>query len=225
MTVKHPQSILAIDESYLSQVLGAVDGANQIPFDQFMAGVGPHLVIRRRHELESNENYLQILPYALMVRGSTEEEGIKGLKFAAYYRPVSGGEERLHGNVSIGFGGHIDLADVKIDEKSVIDFQNTVIMSMQRELTEELGLKVTDLVGGQILGYRLITDKSNSVGRVHLGMAFIILTKDVVEFNPEETEVDYAGEFTAAELLAKHEAGEIVLENWTKLLVDSILAE
>lgn len=222
MNVKHPQSILAIDAAYL-KTLGAVDGINtQIHFDEFFEGSGPHLVIRRRHELEANEAYLQILPYVVVAKGSIED--LKNLRLSAYYRPVSGGESRLHGNLSVGYGGHIDAKDVVFNEKSVLDFIETVDLSRGRELGEEIGLGNDIQEASQIHSYGLITDQSNSVGRVHLGVVYIFLVPEDWQPTAERSEVDLAGEFTAAELRAKHDAGEIVMESWTNLVINSLLA-
>lgn len=219
--IKYPQFILAIDEAYLSKTLETQDGVNLTPFRKFYEGANAHLVIRRRQELESNENYLQILPYVLVARRTGDVAfDSASMKFASYFRPVSGGESRLHGNLSIGFGGHIDFSDVVATfDDDVVDLEKTVEESMAREITEELGLDVSKL---QKLEFMLITDKSNSVGRVHLGMVFIVQIDEGTALHPEVSEVDFAGEFTAEELLAKEEAGEITMENWTKLIVQKI---
>lgn len=222
MSIKHPQSILAIDTAYL-KALGAIDGINtQIHFDEFFEGAGQHLVIRRRHELETNENYLQILPYVLVAKGNIDD--LKSLRLSAYYRPVSGGESRLHGNLSIGYGGHIDAKDVVFNEKSVLDFIETVDLSRGRELGEEIGLDNGVQADSKIHSYGLITDQSNSVGRVHLGVVYVFLVPEDWQPTAERSEIDLAGEFTAAELRAKHDAGEIVMESWTNLIVNSLLA-
>lgn len=220
--IKYPKFILAVDEAYLSKTLEAKDGFNTISFNRFYEGANAHLVVRRRQELESNENYLQILPYVAIVRRNGNASfNPKELKFASYYRPVSGGESRLHGNLSIGFGGHIDLGDVvTTPDQDVIDLQKTVQASMSRELKEEVGLDETHQV---FLEFGLITDKSNSVGRVHLGMVSFLDIDDQTKLHPEVSEVDFAGEFTAQELMDKELAGEIVMENWTKIIVQKIL--
>lgn len=220
--IKYPQFILAVDEAYLSKTMEASDGLNNIPLNDFYQGANAHLVIRRRQELESNENYLQILPYAAVARRTNKEDIVLDqLKFAAYYRPVSGGEARLHGNLSVGFGGHIDLSDVvTVPDHDIVDLEKTVLISMARELSEELGVSFVD---NTMLQMGLITDKSNAVGRVHLGMVFILVVDETTELKPKVDEVDFAGEFTAAELWAKEQAGEIVMENWTKIIVKSIL--
>ncbi len=218
--MKHPQFILAIDTAYLN-ALGAKDGLNtHIQLADFFAGADGHLVIRRRQELEGNENYLRILPYCLIAKGDIDD--LKNLRLSAYYRPVSGGESRLHGNLSVGYGGHVDLADVSFTIKSIVDFSATVKESSDRELEEEVGLYNASSIASN--HYGLITDKSNSVGRVHLGIVHIYIVPENWQADAEDSEVDLAGEFTPAELLAKEEAGEIVMESWTKLIVQSMNA-
>lgn len=222
ISIKHPQSILAIDTKFLTDKLETKDGVNMGKnlIQNFFNGANEHLCIRRRQELESNENYLQILPYAVIAKSNSED--MRNLRISAYYRPVSGGESRLHGNLSIGYGGHIDLADVLFDDKSVIDFSNTVRQAMYRELREEVGFDSSSITHDVSI-YGFITDKSNSVGRVHLGIVHLIIVPEDWQPNVSVSEVDLAGEFTSAELRDKHESGEVVMESWSKLVVDSIL--
>lgn len=228
-SVKHPQHILAIKKSFVTEYLNSDKSVNpmfsirDIGQTDFFDGANSALVIARRQELESNEEYLQILPYVLLAR-SNGVSNTKDLRFLTYYRPSTGGESRLHGNASIGFGGHIDLKDIVCDDNSVIDFKNTVLHSMRRELFEELGINEESLAG-VVMGYRLITDYSNSVGRVHLGIVFIVTLKNECVIDPTALEIDYAGEFTAydlAELSGTEVSNPIVMENWSKLLVEEI---
>jgi predicted NUDIX family phosphoesterase len=221
MSVKHPQHILAIKKSHVAEFLNSDKSVTTVDFSKFFQEANEHLIVARRAELEKNEDYLQILPYVMVARA----EGISNtgdLKFLTYYRPVFGGEEKLHGNASIGFGGHIDLNDVICDENSVISLQDTVLHSMKREIFEELGVGSDDLAG-IVMGYRLITDYSNSVGRVHLGVVFMVTLVEQCIIVPEVLEVDFAGEFSASELVEMHLSEEIVLENWSKLLVEEVV--
>jgi predicted NUDIX family phosphoesterase len=159
-----------------------------------------------------------------MVARAESVSNTSDLKFLTYHRPVTGGEPGLHGKVTIGYGGHIDLNDVVCDENSVIHLKDTVLTSMRREIFEELGISSEDLAG-VVMGYRLITDYSNSVGRVHLGIVFIVTIKNDCVINPAALEIDYAGEFTAydlSELSGEEISNPVVMENWSKLLVEEM---
>lgn len=222
-TVKHPQHILAIKTSAISQFFDVSKDINTVDFNHFFQEANPHLVIARRQELESNEEYLQIIPYVMVARADSVAN-TSDLKFLTYYRPVTGGESRLHGKATIGYGGHIDLNDIVCDENSVINLKDTILTSMRREIFEELGIGSEDL-GGVVMGYRAITDTGGGVSSVHLGIAFIVTLKSECEILPEALEIDYAGEYSAydlAELSGEEISNPIVMENWSKLLVEEM---
>jgi predicted NUDIX family phosphoesterase len=223
ITAKHPQHILAIKQSAVAQFFDTSKDVSVTDFNHFFQAANPHLVIARRQELESNDEFLQIIPYVMVARAESVSN-TSDLKFLTYHRPVTGGEPGLHGKVTIGYGGHIDLNDVVCDENSVINLKDTVLTSMRREIFEELGISSEDL-GGVVMGYRVITDNGGGVSRVHLGIAFIVTLKTECVINPAVLEIDYAGEFSAAELSELSGEGvsnPLVMENWSKLLVDEV---
>lgn len=224
--VKHPQHILAIKKSFITEFLNSDKSVNHADFSNFFEEANEHLVIARRQELESNEEYLQILPYAVVTRlsGNIYDSADK-MNLLTYHRPVSGGESRLHGNTSIGFGGHIDLNDIVTDENSVINLHDTVLISMHREICEELGVSTSD-IHNTTLSYRLITHYSGEpVHKVHLGIVFIVVLTNNCEIYPEVIEIDYAGEFTAADLIEMEKSGEIQMEAWSRLIAEEISSD
>lgn len=123
---------------------GAVSGALS-PFE-----------VKRRGDMEENPAYKQLVSYCVLVNERDE--------VLIYERLSGGGEARLHGNLSIGVGGHMN----DVVEQGDIAQQLTV--NAYRELEEEVGLNQDDARSMEIIG--LINDDTNEVGEVHIGVVF-----------------------------------------------------
>ncbi|GEP78625.1 NUDIX domain-containing protein [Staphylococcus carnosus] len=114
--------------------------------------------VKRRGDMEEDPAYKQLISYCLL-----ENENGETL---VYERLSGGGEERLHGQSSIGVGGHMN---------DVLDAQNVnevLRVNAQRELEEEIGLSSSKTQNMEYLGF--INDDTNEVGEVHLGIVFKI---------------------------------------------------
>lgn len=118
-----------------------------------------NVVFSPRSECETDASLKQIIPYIAIISGDN---------ILAYERSSSGSEDRLHGQMSIGIGGHVN--DM---EHGGGDAFLTMLQGAAREAKEEVGVKV-DLttLGASIYG--LVNDESNPVGQVHLGVCFVI---------------------------------------------------
>lgn len=110
-----------------------------------------------REDLETDEAFLQIIPYTILV-----SEG----KVIHYTRSKKSGETRLRGQASLGFGGHIEHADVLVKD-GTIDLRTTLVYSSVREIREELKGPHT-LNTCRWAGF--VFDDTTPVGRVHLGV-------------------------------------------------------
>lgn len=169
------------------------------------------LILGHRDTLEGDENHRQLLPYIVLTKTF---DGVT--KYFAYRRGKGVGEARLSGNVSIGVGGHIDLADIQ-HVGSVLAPMETVIASVQRELQEEIEFHSES---GEDLDMRFssvgaLVDNSNPVGKVHLGLVLQAhLEGENGDAKCAEEELETLGWYTASELL---DSG-MPLENWTKIL-------
>lgn len=171
--------------------------AKKFPFDGNEVWVGP------RQHLEEMETFKQIIPYVLVARDD---------KFLVYKRTKSGGEERLHDKVSIGFGGHIDIGDVVATENGEsIDIETTIANAAAREITEELKLNETP----EFMPYGLILDESDAVGRVHLGIVMIAHINGMALAN--EDQIDLVGFKTIENL------DEMNLESWSRILINALV--
>lgn len=163
------------------------------------------------HHLDENRKR-QLLPYVVITNG----EGL----VRYYRRSAKAGEPRLSGNVSIGYGGHIELGDMRYqidNQKDYLDISATILSNVKRELDEEVyeGFS-SDTSGASLKG--LIIDDSNPVGMVHLGLLLVVTITNMdsaskmLGTDPDAGVVD-KGWINPAELLASNEP----LENWTRM--------
>lgn len=205
---KHPQSILAYSAdafSFLKQ------GMNTVQVSAVEKTLAPHLIIGQREALEKNPKFRQVLPYIILTKW---DAAAGATKFIAYRRGKGVGESRLQGNVSIGFGGHIDLVDV-VHENSVINLRATITQAAMRELSEEVifGNLADDTPMYEV---GLIIDDSNDVGKVHIGFVMNVQLPPAGTAVCREEELETLQPMTAAELL---ESG-LPLENWTRIALE-----
>lgn len=161
------------------------------------------IIIGQRKVLEEQPQYRQLIPYTVMQCNG---------KYATYARTASGGEARLHGKVSIGFGGHLDMADCCLSG-SVIDLEATIKVAALREIEEEVGIKkelqITDI---DILPQKIVSSET-PVDAVHIGLVAII-NLDSEDIVSREDQLEILGFKTPEEILAYPE-----IENWTRGLV------
>lgn len=205
------ESILAIRNNFLVCELAMVQGMNPISVEALSAVATPHLVLGCRESLEKDESNRQFILYAVPMRSN----GRTGkAEFFAYRRGKGVGEGRLLGNVSVGIGGHVDLADV-VHSESVINLNSTIGIALTREIKEEVKFS-----GGEceldLFSAGLLLDDSNEVGRVHLGVVMGLLLPDHIDMDCAEPELDTLGFMTAEELLS----GTYPLENWTRIVLE-----
>lgn len=164
---------------------------------------GPTM-LRGRKEAECCEqdpSWKQLLPYAVV----SDDAGL----IYCYTRGKAGGEGRLHGNISIGLGGHVDVAPAEGQSLKAL-----LVEECNRELMEEANLPSAPL---EFIG--LICDPTNDVGRVHLGL----LTVRAISANEKagmlnEPGIIEKGEFVSLEHLLREDVFAR-LENWSKCAV------
>lgn len=94
---------------------------------------------------ETDERFLQLIPYVVMARGG---------ELLSYIRPSKSNEKRLVGRRSIGLGGHINPGD------------GGYMRGLLREINEEVNFETT--FDSEVVG--MLYDPSTPVGRVHLGV-------------------------------------------------------
>lgn len=98
-----------------------------------------------REVAETDERFLQLIPYVVMARSG---------ELLSYIRPSKSNEKRLVGRRSIGLGGHINQGDGSYGN------------GLRREINEEINFETT--YDREVVG--MLYDPSTAVGRVHLGV-------------------------------------------------------
>jgi len=142
----------------------------------------------------------QVLPYVLISCGD---------QILTYSR-AKGAEDRLHGSLSCGFGGHVDIGD--------IDLKNfNLTPSIMRELEEELRLDLTKPFQF-IENYILLLDNTNQVGQVHAGYVYAIELSSTDMVDPDPSEIHLPEWKTLPEM----EAEKHRYENWSQSLIDEL---
>lgn len=186
------------------------------------------IVIAQRNWLDNvgpwgsggDQGYRQLLPYIVFYKETSD-----GLKFGLYRRTKKVGEERLGGNLSVGWGGHVELLDVGCDPDvttgdatSVLSLGGTIETALNRELHEEV--EVIDHQGmlHVVATDILIADDSNSVGRVHLGLLFVVKVQDEASVLCVEDELESLPMSTYAEIMARN----VPVESWSHLVLDAM---
>lgn len=152
---------------------------------------------------------LQIIPYILF-----RHRG----QYLRYLRTTTGGDARLHGKISIGIGGHVDLGDAVVAGDGSIDIQATLDKAFRRETKEEIGLDLSQ-TGPRWVATLYATD--TEVDTVHLGIVGIYDLSDVehdqLKVNEEIGDHRFA---SFGDILAEAKDG-VVLETWTRLVIES----
>jgi predicted NUDIX family phosphoesterase len=176
-------------ESMLQQGFFEANGTD------LMGRLGDLAVFLDRSAAEENPAYKQIIPYILIVHQG---------RFLLYKRTKKQGESRLHEKFSLGFGGHINDVDGNKNTDT-----NLILAAMIRELNEELFLPSVRQLS--VAGF--INDDSNAVGKVHLGIAFVVeAANERFAINePEMIEAKWCDAQGIEDIFPK-------LESWSQLL-------
>lgn len=133
------------------RILGDGDwrGVRTAGVDAALTSIEAHGRFAAREEMEADPTFKQIIPYVVLRDGA---------RYFLMRRTRAGGDARLHDRYSIGVGGHLNPGD------------GGLLGGLVREWSEELDAPfVPDFrpVG-------LLNDDDSDVGRVHLGVVFVV---------------------------------------------------
>lgn len=211
------ETILCISNNdiKLKNGFNPIDEHNLIELDEMTTWFGP------REVLETNMDYRQIIPYCIIK--------LNDFKYIMYERPVTGNEQRLHGLKSIGFGGHVNLKDVPIEEGGIVDEDELTgsgfeTMACMRELHEELPGILIHVQDIDTIGYIYFSNDSDAadVNKVHLGIVYIVDVRcEEDEIKSEITEIGKCELVTKDELIKYCDDMEL----WSKEIVTTLFAE
>lgn len=110
-----------------------------------------------RASVESDERYLQLIPYAVLRNAQGE--------LWCYAR--RGGDTRLTGRHSCGVGGHVDHGDAGNS------LPQTLAQALCREIAEELSVSLSTSTTSTA-PHALIYEGHSAIGRTHLGILYVI---------------------------------------------------
>jgi predicted NUDIX family phosphoesterase len=242
----------------LCHVDGKIEGLfsrpiNRVPHDMFCATAQSYLTIREREYLDESTSYIvgtnkgvevisdfiknakgekkkgdprykQLLPY--LIARQLQADGT--YLYFPYRRTKKVGESRLAGNGSLGYGGHIDLADI-VSTNSIIDLKATILKSARREAMEEFTLVAhvdnkEVLVNGHYMnaisfGDLFIVDNTNDVGELHLGIIMYFDVPTGWHLEASEDELAKLPAMTAEQMLTDPAFNG---ENWTMIYLNHI---
>lgn len=153
------------------------------------------------------------------------------------YSRAKGAESRLHGTLSLGFGGHVDLRDTvhptweaclncyaepyeygepSFDNIFVQAICNSVIRELQEELDYPLSWRA--LQPPHTPFNQIIIDQSNPVGSVHVGLPMVITVVSKDRVHPDPQEIHLPQWQTKEQILKQIDQ----YENWSKLVIEQL---
>ncbi|NCT27882.1 hypothetical protein GXB79_06335 [Bacillus velezensis] len=169
--------------------------------DQIIKNIAENMITMRRGDAERDQSCKQPIPYAILQKGD---------QVFAYERLRKGGEKRLHDQLSLGVGGHMNLTEAT-------NFWEAIDENLRRELSEELFISTSNL-NLEVVG--LINDDLNEVGKVHLGIMIIVKLPENTEVSVRET--DQLKGFWLNEQDFDNPLVFNRLESWSKYVADII---
>lgn len=159
-----------------------------------------HYSFRSRAAIEDDPSFKQIIPYVLIRHDD---------RYLLTQRTSRQTEKRLHNKYSLGIGGHIN------DLEKADGHQNVLYAGLERELSEEVrvaGPRRSLQLGG------IISDDTTDVGKVHLGLVFVLETASP-EFSVQEPELmtaNWADLEAIAEKLPQ-------METWSQIAFENVV--
>jgi predicted NUDIX family phosphoesterase len=151
-----------------------------------------------RREVEEDPGYQQVIPYVVFRHGD---------RYLLTKRLKASSEKRLRHLYSLGVGGHINPEDVANGDP--------VLDGMRREWEEEVAY--AGRIEARLLG--LIHEESAPVGRVHLGVVFLV-DGDTPEIAIRETD-KLSGQLLTLDEMRIH---YLEMESWSQIVYDRLAA-
>jgi len=184
-------------------------GLSMVPIEQLFFTTPTRLIDRAF--CETDRSTLQLLPYIVL---KSEDQ-----KIFCYHRGDAGAEDRLHGKLSIGLGGHVDISP-----EGDSSLYEVLIDETEREFAEETGILANPILGGHsVFKFTdFLVDFNDDVGSVHLGLltSYWASDSEIAIMREEKGIVEKGSFMTLAELRAPEVHAR--LENWSRVIVDNM---
>lgn len=169
------------------------------------------LLFLPRSVCEENKEFRQIIPYTLL---SYDPTVTGDWELLSYWRGKESTEKRLHGNCSIGVGGHVNMIDA-VQCRHNNGLYDLLRCCRNREIQEEVNLdwQVLVLPENECRFVGLIKDDSNDVGQVHFGVVYehFLASKTV---SPKEDALKTFEFMSVADQKANYE----FMEPWSQIV-------
>ena len=164
--------------------------------DEVFESISSKGLFMDRSVAENDEAYKQIIPYLVYQYKDS---------FFLMQRSNNCGEQRLRNCYALGIGGHVRESDLQ-NSQSILDWA-------RREFLEEVAF--TGKYKPVFLG--LINDDSNAVGRVHLGLVFLL--------EGDSKNINIRSELKSGKLvtLEELEACKEELQSWDRIILNHLI--
>jgi predicted NUDIX family phosphoesterase len=156
-------------------------------------------LFRKRSALEEDPSFKQIIPYAIISNKKS---------FYLFTRKSRQTEKRLHNKLHLGVGGHMN------PRSSTEAGEQYLVNELKREFFEEVRLFNGCLIKEmEFIGF--INDDSIPVGKVHIGLLYIIhvSNKHIVINETDKMSADWIDKTDLVEYYDE-------METWTKIAID-----
>jgi predicted NUDIX family phosphoesterase len=191
---KHAEEILVVPRTTLIDQK-SWHGIKPIDMQELMKLITAHKEFHPRYLMEEDERYKQIIPYLIFMHNE---------HIFLMQRHAQATEKRLQNKYTIGIGGHIRKED--LEGQSIIDWA-------RREFEEEVSY--TNTLSITPIG--LLNDDTNPVGRVHIGVVFLLQgTSDQIAIKSELAQGTLVP-------LSDYSLYQERLETWSQLAWDFII--
>ena len=155
---------------------------------------------------EENFDYKQPIPYSVVL-----DKNNYVFVYKRWWENSNAWDKRLHNKISIWVWWHIEK-DVKVSQNPIHD-------TLIREIEEELNIKNDEIQKIEVLWY--INDDTNDVGKVHIGIAYLIKLNNS-NFDLLDGEIE-KWEFMSIEELEKIiNSWNYNVEAWSKILFEPL---
>lgn len=176
--------------------------------DDLFGDLEQHLAIKPRYVLEEDPNFRQFISYSVLYEPNTR-------KILLYQRTKSGPEGKLHGKHSIGWGGHVDISSVEVDDDKAIELHPTLMNTIIRELQEEAGFNQYR-GDDEIKIDHVIISNDGDVDKKHIALVSLIPISWNQRLAFKEGHCEPLGWYTVSDILK----GPSDLESWSQKLLD-----
>jgi predicted NUDIX family phosphoesterase len=199
----------------VSEVIKKTDTLTMVKLNEAKTLFDIPSFLEGRDTCEKDTTKIHFIPYVSLIHVDENAEP----HIYTYVRGKGGGEDRLHDNCSVGFGGHVEEAPSQ--EKNL---KRVLVECIIRELEEEVGMKLSDYKAELALNNaRVFLDTSNDVGKVHLALAVTINVrpKDIGELEVnviESLKLEKVSD-VIKDIQAGKEATGREFESWSKIVL------